>query len=173
MRDYFYISDLDPYENACFTLIMAKEHSYGATLKNNVTENEAVAFLLSQDYRFRVPMKDERKIILQALNLPSSFSRAFDLVLFPASYEGNMDEDSLKDAILIELKTTRKYLPNNPDGFFFGATENEFQLARMLGVRYRFCFVSLHAESLSYALLTLEEVEGKIKTKRIQYQINL
>lgn len=152
---------------------MAYEHSYNATLKNNRTENQAVGFLLSQDARFRVPTKEERKRILQILNLPVTFSRAFDLVLFPAPYAGEINDITLADTKLVELKTTKKPLPNNPDGFFFGATENEFDLARRLGDRYRFCFVSLHEESKGYALLTLEELEGRIKTKRIQYQINL
>ncbi|NTU73785.1 hypothetical protein HGB07_06510, partial [Candidatus Roizmanbacteria bacterium] len=133
----------------------------------------AVAFLLSQDGRFRVPTKDERKCILQVLGLPATFSRAFDLVLFPAPYAGAIDEISLADAKLVELKTTKKPLPNNPDGFFFGATENEFELARRLGDRSRFCFVSLHEDSKGHALLTLDELEGRIRTKRVQYQINL
>jgi hypothetical protein len=152
---------------------MALAHSYGATLKNNVTENEAVGFLLSQDDRFRVPTKDERKYILELLNLPPTYARAFDLLLFPTPHQGSLDEAVLKDMILVELKTTKKRLPNNPDGFFFGATENEFQLARMLGDRFRFCFVSLHEETSSHVLLTLSDLESRIKTKRIQYQINL
>lgn len=151
---------------------MAKEHSYNATLKNNATESEAVDFLLTQESRFRVPTKEDRKEILKSLSLPSTFSRAFDLILYPDSLEGPIDKND-DDMILVELKTTKKRLPNNPDGFFFGATENEFQLARSLGDKYRFCFVSLHEETKSFALLTLEELEKKIKTKRIQYQINL
>ena len=78
----------------------------------------------------------------------------------------------LEDLIFIELKTTKKYLPENPKGFFFGATENEFNFGEILGSRFRFCFVSLHEKGSSYALLTLSELEGRIKNKRIQFQIN-
>ena len=79
----------------------------------------------------------------------------------------------LEDIILVELKTTKKYLPENPKGFFFGATENEFNFGKILGSRFRFCFVSLNEKGSSYAFLTLEELEERIKNRRIQYQINL
>jgi hypothetical protein len=75
--------------------------------------------------------------------------------------------------ILVELKTTKKYLPNNPRGFFFGATENEFNFGEILGDKFRFCFVSLHEKGSSFALLTIEELDLIIRNKRIQYQINL
>ena len=58
-------------------------------------------------------------------------------------------------------------MPHNPKGFFFGATENEFNLAKRLGDGY------IHKDSLSHALLTLTELEKIIKTKRIQFQINI
>ncbi|MEQ6357328.1 hypothetical protein ABNX05_22190 [Lysinibacillus sp. M3] len=49
-------------------------------------------------------------------------------------------EKDLNSLILIELKITKKYLPDNPKGFFFVATKNEFYLAKLLGDRYKFCF---------------------------------
>ncbi len=152
---------------------MAHEHSYGATLKNNKTENLAVDFLLSADKRFRQPTKEERKEILKRFGLPTTFSRAFDLVLLPLSDSKDIFSTPLEQLILIELKTTQKKLGNNPSGFFFGATENEFNLADKLGDQYRFCFISLHAESMNFVMLTSKELEMKIKTKRLQYQINL
>jgi hypothetical protein len=82
-------------------------------------------------------------------------------------------ETNLEDIILVELKTTKKYLPENPKGFFFGATENEFNFGQKLGDRFRFCFVSLNEKGSSFSLQTIEELEKLIKTKRIQYQINL
>jgi hypothetical protein len=78
-----------------------------------------------------------------------------------------------EDLILVELKTTKKKLLSLPAGFFFGATDNEFQLARKLGEQYKFCFISLHPETPKYSLLSLEELEKIIRTKRLQYQINL
>ena len=152
---------------------MAHEHSYGATLKNNKTENSAVSFLLASDVRFRQPSREERKETLKRLDLPSTFSRAFDLILLPSIDSIDILSTPVEELVLIELKTTQKKLTDNPNGFFFGATENEFRLADKLGERYRFCFISLHPESKSYALLTSEELSMRIKTKRLQYQINL
>jgi hypothetical protein len=152
---------------------VAHEHSYGATLDNNTTENAAVDFLLAADARFRKPSKSERKGILKRLELPASFSRAFDLVLLPVATDTDILSIPVKDLVLVELKTTRKKLVNNPEGFFFGATENEFNLADKLGNQYRFCFVSLHPESKGFVLLPFEELKAKFKTKRLQYQINL
>lgn len=77
------------------------------------------------------------------------------------------------EIILVELKTTKKKLENNPRGFFFGATENEFNLAKKFEDKFRFCFVSLHPDSKGFELLTLSEMNKLIKTKRVQYQINL
>jgi hypothetical protein len=75
--------------------------------------------------------------------------------------------------MLIELKCTRAFLPNNPKGFFFGATQNEFDFGERLGEKFRFCFVCLNEQSLSHALLSVPELEQIIRTRRIQYQINL
>ncbi len=152
---------------------MAHQYSYGATLKNNITETSSVDFLLASDARFRKPTNEERKDILIRFGLPKTFSRAFDLALLPTADSVNITNTPISEITLIELKTTQKKLINNPDGFFFGATENEFNLADKLGEQYRFCFLSLHPESRSYAMLTSEELKPKIKTKRLQYQINL
>jgi len=152
---------------------MAHEHSYGATRKNNKTENAAIDFLLAVEPRFLRPSKEERKEILKRFNLTPSFSRAFDLVLVPSADISDMAKMPTDQLVLVELKTTQKKLANNPEGFFFGATENEFRLADKLGEQYRFCFVSLHPESKNFAMLTSQELNLQIKTKRIQYQINL
>ena len=152
---------------------MAHDHSYGATLKNNITENSAINFLLEADSRFRRPNKEERKEILNLLGLSKTFSRAFDLVFLPSPDVDSFLSISVEKLVLVELKTTQKKLINNPEGFFFGATENEFQLADKLGKQYYFCFVSLHPESKSYKMLSLNELNSRIKTKRVQYQINL
>ncbi len=152
---------------------MAHEHSYGATLKNNITETSAIGFLLASNACFRQPTNSERKEILKRLGLPRSFFRAFDLVLLPTTNSDDILSVPLEQIVLIELKTTRKKLVHNPEGFFFGATENEFALADTLGKQYKFCFISLHPESKSYAMLTSEELKPRIKTRRLQYQINL
>ena len=153
---------------------MANNHSYTITLDNNKSEKEALAFLVESDVNFLNPDKESRKIIMDMLGVDKRFSRAFDLILIPGytNLEQVIELNKIDDIILVELKTTKK-LVNLPNGFFFGATESEFDLARQLGDRYKFCFVSLHKESHGFALLTLDELNKIIKTKRIQYQINL
>ena len=153
---------------------MASPQSYTLTRSNNTTEKEALSYLILQDSDFILPDKDSRKKLMDMFNISKNFSRAFDLVYIKNSGDNNSITVNDKDNIIfVELKTTKKYLPNNPRGFFFGATKNEFDLAKKLDVKYKFCFVSLHKDSLSYALLTTSELESLIKTKRIQYQINL
>jgi hypothetical protein len=154
---------------------MASTHSYTITLENNKSEKEAINFLIETNIEFLNLDKQGRKLIMEKLNIPSHFSRAFDLVMVKGrvnSYD-SIELSNFDDIILVELKTTKKKLVNLPKGFFFGATENEFNLAKLLGNKYKFCFVSIHKESLSYSLLSLDELDKIIKTKRIQYQINL
>ena len=143
---------------------MASTHSYGATLKNNKTESQAVQFVLSQNLCLKRPTKEERKQILDALGLPHSFSRAYDLVLLPSPDISNIMSVAPEKWVLIELKTTMKKLLKNPDGFFFGATANEFDLAEKLGDRYKFCFVSMHPESMGHVFVSSREIEDKIKS---------
>ena len=152
---------------------MASKESYVITKKNNQTEKEAINYILSENKGFYLPDLEQRKLILQSFNLDNKFSRAFDLIYVEDKTKLNWDKIDLNEVTLIELKTTKKELTNNPHGFFFGATQNEFDLAEKLGNRYKFCFVSLHNNSLSYKLLNYKELEGLIKNKRVQYQINL
>jgi hypothetical protein len=154
---------------------MASEHSYTITLNNNRTEKAAIDYVIASDSRFWVPAPSSRKQILAEMDLDPSYSRAFDLVLTDDGIgaESQLAVRDIRTVTLVELKTTRKYLPESPRGFFFGATQNEFDLAAALGDRYSFCFVCLHPDALGYRLLTLAQLEPLIRTKRTQYQINL
>ncbi len=154
---------------------MASEYSYTITLENNKSEKEAIRYLVESDKNFINPNKESRKLIMEILGVNKKYSRAFDLVLIPGhtNLENIIKLKNSSDIILVELKTTKKKLINNPRGFFFGATKNEFDLAESLNEKFKFCFVSLHHESKSYKLLTLNELNEIIRTKRIQYQINL
>lgn len=151
------------------------EHSYLITLSNNRTERAAIDYLLGLDSRYRTLDAASRRAVLESLGIDRSFSRAFDLVLLPEDLRDSseMSITEIRELTLVELKTTKKRLPDLPRGFFFGATENEFELARQLGDRFRFCFVCLHPETRGSCLLTLSELETLIRTRRIQYQINL
>ncbi len=154
---------------------MASEHSYKITLSNNKTEKRGIDFLMSQDPSFLLPTKEGRKKIFEILELDKKYSRAFDLFRLPGhtNSEQVIEIKDAKNIVLIELKTTEKYLPNNPQRFFFGVTQNEFDIAEKLGDQYKFCFVSLHANSQNYSLLSLKELEALIVNKRTQFQINL
>ena len=118
-----------------------------------------------------------KKELLNLLKIDHKFLQAFDLIYIYDMVGKIITEDflqtNLEDIILVELKTTKKYLPENPKGFFFGATENEFKFGNILGDKFRFCFVCLNEKSPSFALQTMQELELRIRNKRIQYQINL
>lgn len=154
---------------------MGSQHSYRITLKNNRTDKRALEFVRQKDATFLLPDSKDRKAIAEIVGLKPGLSRAFDLVVIDGHRAGeSLITDAPPESItLIEVKSTKKKLEKLPYGFFFGATENEFQVARQLGDRYKFCFVSLHPQSRGFALLTLSQLEPLIKTKRTQFQINL
>jgi len=156
---------------------MSRKHSFILTLSNNITEKEGVNYLIENHTGFFKIDLSTKKKILDLLQIEHRFLQSFDMIYIPnlvgKEINGDEIETYLEDMILVELKTTKKYLPNNPKGFFFGATENEFNFGEILGDKFRFCFVSLHEKGSSFALLTIEELDLIIRNKRIQYQINL
>lgn len=154
---------------------MASNQSYTITLENNKSEKEAIEFLMQSDSAFISPDKTSRKRLLEVFKISPKYSRAFDLLLIPGhtNLEEVIELETLENVTFVELKTTKKKLPNLPKGFFFGATQSEFDVAELLGDRYLFCFVSLHPETMKYVLISLNELNKIIRTKRIQYQINL
>lgn len=154
---------------------LSRAHSFKITLLNNRTEKEAVEFVRMHDPRVVVPVSSSRKAILSTLDVPVRLSRAFDLVRLPDGVElsGDLTSSDLVGADLIEVKATKARLPSLPYGFFFGATANEFELGERLGERFKFCFVCLHPETPGLMYVTLAELGPMVKTKRIQYQINL
>lgn len=156
---------------------MSRKQSFVLTLSNNVTEKEGVNYLIEKHTGFfKIDLLMKKKL-LDLLKIEHRFLQAFDLIYIPKmvgeAFDADFLETYLEDIILVELKTTKKYLPENPKGFFFGATENEFNFGKILGNRFRFCFVSLNEKGSSYSLLTIEELDTKIKIKRTQYQITL
>ncbi len=156
---------------------MSRKHSFTITLSNNATEKEGERFLLENHTGFFKVDSDTKRELLQLIEVDRRYLRSFDLIYIPDLVGEKIDQNTvetyLENIIFIELKTTKKYLPENPKGFFFGATENEFNFGKILGSKFRFCFVTLNPKAPSFALLTLEELEQIIRLKRIQYQINL
>lgn len=157
---------------------MAHAHSYQITLSNNKTEKEALNLLLAERDDLLIPDAQGRKAIIEALGVDPRFKRTFDLVRIPGHRfgEAQVEIKNPKSITLFEIKSTKKLLPDFPRGFFFGATENEFTLAKQLGEQFKFCFVSLHPKQPAnkrVAYLTLAELEPLIRTKRTQFQVNL
>jgi len=153
------------------------DQSFTITRKNNATEKEGIQYMESLGQGFFFVNKDERQRILELLEQPKNFSRSFDMIQIPrlAGSELSIEtiETHIDEITLIELKCARAFLPNNPKGFFFGATQNEFDFGERLADKFRFCFVCLNPESRSHAMLSVPELEQIIRTRRIQYQINL
>jgi hypothetical protein len=154
---------------------LSRAHSFTITLSNNRTEKEAVEHLRVHDPRVVVPDRKGRDAILEYFDVPRRLSRAFDAILLPdgVHVEGALPADLLPSIDLVEVKATKKRLRNPPYGFFFGATANEFELAELLQERFRFCFVCLNPASFGVCYLTLAELSPLVRSKRIQYQINL
>lgn len=154
---------------------MASKKSYTITLSNNSTEKQAQDYLLKENPNFIMFDLEGRKAIMELMGIDKKFGRAFDLIMVKGhtNLEKVIELNDPSLITLIELKTTQKYLPELPKGFFFGATENEFDLAKHFGDQYQFCFVSLHQDSLGYALTTEKEMNKLVRNKRVQYQINL
>jgi hypothetical protein len=156
---------------------MSNTKSFKITISNNITEKEGITYLLNKHLGYFKVDLDTKKRLLDMLEVPRNFLQSFDLIYISELSGSVFNSESLDTNLdkiqFIELKTTKKFLPENPKGFFFGATENEFKFAKLLKEKFRFCFVCLNKQSLSHSVLTLEELEAIIRSKRIQYQINL
>lgn len=156
---------------------MSRKHSFKLTLSNNVTEKQGINYLIEEQTGFFKIDKLMKKELLDRVNIPHNYLQSFDMIYIPKLkgiiFEQDYIETHLDEIIFVELKTTKKYLPDNPKGFFFGATENEFNFGKLIGDRFRFCFVCLNEKSPSYVMLKIPELEKIIRNKRIQFQINL
>ena len=101
---------------------MSRKHSFVITVSNNVTEKEGVNFLLENYTGFFKIDLHTKKELLDLLNVEHRFLQSFDLIYVPEMVGKISDtgfvQTYLEDILLIELKTTKKYLPDNPEGFF-------------------------------------------------------
>ena len=108
------------------------------------------------------------------LNISDHFRSAFDALLLKV--EGFKQIQSPSDFTMVEIKVTRKFLPNlanDPRGFFFGITENEEMLLKVFGQNASLCLVSVNPESEGYFLADWDTFQGLSMNKRIQYQISV
>jgi hypothetical protein len=155
--------------------------TFDKSRNNRQTEGHGLR-VVTRDPRFQWVEPGLRREILNRLNVPATFSnRVFDVVMTESAVGPITlaDLDALMDGIrLVEIKVTQKLIRDEAlGGFFFGATEREFALAALLGDRYLFALVVLGADNRYgddfFVLLTLEELEARIQSKRLQYQVTL
>ena len=149
--------------------------------KRLTTEKDGLKVLL-EDPRMQAPTIDVKKEILRLLLVSGAFKpQAFDAVMTDEPTNGPLTVENVAEHMhhirLVEMKTTRAPIENaSLNKFFFGATDSEFQVAKALKDRYLFAFVVL-SDSNAYerpffVLLTLEQLQARVRTSRIQYQIN-
>lgn len=134
-------------------------------------QDRGIELLRKELKGFHIPNPQEKVFLLDLLGVSKSFKQTFDAVRLKVPTIA--DVKSAHDFDLLELKTTDKCLPNLPQGFFFGLTENEEMLLKVLNGKYLLCFVSLHPDSEGFCLTNWDELQKLIQTKRVQYQINL
>jgi hypothetical protein len=155
---------------------------HGKSKRNRVVEKAGLQDVLLKDLRFQAPTTETKKAILKGLGLGDTKlygPQSFDAIMLP---QPTVEEATLPryldQIILVEMKTTKKPIKDaSLAGFFFGATQREYDLAAKLGDRFRFAFVVLNSANIYgkpfAVLLTLQELEHRTRTKRIQYQVNL
>ena len=156
------------------------EAKFTRSLENRGTENEGLIFL-QREPRIQVVTTEIKRLILEELELEGPFGpQTFDAVMTPEPampITAETISDHASDLVLLEMKTTKKSIKNELlNGFFFGATEREYELAIVLGDRYRFAFVVLNTSNdygqFFAVLLPLREVARRTRAKRVQYQVN-
>lgn len=144
------------------------------------TQSDGIEVLLRHPLIQR-PDPATKRQILELLYLSGAFrSSSFDAILVeqgvPELTVGNVGTH-INQVKLVEMKTTRAPIRNAAlNGFFFGATDNEFYLAKALKDRYLFAFVVLSEDNdygqPFFVLLTLEQLQARTRTSRVQYQVN-
>jgi len=159
---------------------VAAQSKFEKSRSNKGTEKAGLSLLLT-DPRFQVPNLATKRRILELIGKTDAFGiQTFDAIMTPQPTAPVTAEnvDGLFPSLrLVEMKTTRKAIQNSAlHGFFFGATEREYDMARTLGDHYLFAFIVLSSDN-EYGrpfavLLTLDEVERRTQKRRIQYQVN-
>lgn len=151
-----------------------------ASAKRLGTETDGLSVLL-QDRRMQALDHRTKWRILELLVVsgafkPQSFDAVMTTVPSPPLTEQNI-EQYMDQLTLVEMKTTKKAIKDAAlNGFFFGATDNEFQMAKALKSKYVFAFVVINEENVYgrpfFVLLTLEQLHARTHASRVQYQIN-
>ena len=161
-------------------IIPAPEPEQSPSAKRLGTEIDGLSVLL-EDKRMQALDLSTKKRILELLMVSGAFKpQTFDAVMttdpVPPLTVDNIEEH-IGSLTLVEMKTTRAPIKNAAlNSFFFGATDNEFQMAKALKSKYVFAFVVINDDNdygrPFFVLLTLEQLQARTRTSRIQYQIN-
>lgn len=147
---------------------------------NKRVERLGVSVLL-RDRRFQLVDLPTKRRILELIGKTDTFGhQTFDLVMTPTPSPPITVENVDKffaQLTLVEMKTTKGAVADQAlRGFFFGATEREYAMAKALGERYCFAFVVLNDNNVFHrpfaVLLTLDEVLARTRQQRVQYQVN-
>lgn len=156
---------------------------YTKSRDNQTREHDAIGFVLGTDPRFQRPTTAVKRRILELFALPADgewTDQTFDLIVTapgtPPLTDANI-ADFIDRVALVEVKATKKAIRNTAlNGFFFGTTDRQYQLARAAGDRYWYAFIVLNAHNdyghPFYVLLPLAEVERRTQSKRLQYQVS-
>jgi len=134
-------------------------------------EKRGFQLLREQLVGFYVPTSNEKKRLLEILGVSRRFKGTFDAIRLRVG--GFEAVKNACDFDLLELKVTDKYLPNLPEGFFFGLTHNEEMLLKVLEGKYFLCLVCMNPKSLDFQLVDWTQLDNLPQNKRVQYQINL
>ena len=139
--------------------------------QNLRSEKEGFEYLRPALKGFYIPSPEERKILLEKLGLPPRYSRSFDVITMTTRSIAEITKPS--QVRLLEIKVTKKHLPEFPKGFFFGMTANEEDLLKKHEGLFGLCLVSINEVKNSHVILTYKQLEKLIRVKRVQFQINL
>jgi hypothetical protein len=154
--------------------------TFGKSARNRRTESLGLSLLL-RDQRHQVLPLDLKREVLRRLGVAEAKPQSFDAVRTGSPTElvtGLSLDAEMPGLQLIEMKTTlRPIWDVRLEGFFFGVTESEMSLAERLGDRYLFAFVVLNRLNAYgkefFVLLTRDQLEARIRSKRVQYQVTL
>ena len=138
-------------------------------LKNLNTEKIGIQILREDIKGFMVPSKEQRKHVYELCDIDyKKYSRSIDGIII--NVESFNLIESKSDFYFVEIKTTNaKNVTNLPYNVFFGFTKNVEDLFKKLD-NYRLCIV--HTGMRQHKLLTFNEYNSLVQTKRVQYQIN-
>jgi hypothetical protein len=140
-----------------------KSKPYRPKRHGNSTARIAARILCKLGTGFSVPSLAQKKRINIAFAQKSLvvYGRAYDIVKIRAGSPVDLDdqqsiERGLEDLTLYEIKSTRRDLDPEFNGYFFALTTAELLVAQNLKAQYRFMFVNIRNKH--HKELTLQQV---------------